>query len=324
MTALRIAFAGTPQFAVPALEALAASRHTLVGVLTQPDRPSGRGRKMTASAVKDAAASLGLPVAQPATLKAAEGRAPLAEWRADLMVVVAYGLILPPEALSLPRLGCINIHASLLPRWRGAAPIQRAILAGDGHTGITIMQMEAGLDTGPMLLRHSVPIGAQETSAELGARLAMLGAAAVLECIDLLATGRAHAEPQPDVGVTYAAKITKAEGAIDWRGDALSIARRVQAFNPWPIAETRFAGEPLKVLRAAAAAPPDSTPEATRSGVGPPADQYGRILGLEGDAMRVGCGQGTLLVEQVQRPGKRAVLAREFVASCDATGQQLG
>jgi methionyl-tRNA formyltransferase len=278
---------------------------------------------MTASAIKEAALALGVPVAQPVTLKTAEGRSPLAQWYADLMVVVAYGLILPPEALNLPRFGCINIHASLLPRWRGAAPVQRAILAGDEETGITLMQMDAGLDTGPMLLARATPVGAQETSGELSARLSVLGAAAMLECIEQLACGRADPRPQPALGATYAAKISKAEGLIDWGRDAASIARQVRAFNPWPAAETRFDGEPVKVLRASA----DADPSPNRSGLpdtGAPMSPYGQILGVEGDGMRVRCAQGTLLVGQVQRAGRRAVLAREFVASSDAIGKQLG
>ena len=324
MTALRIAFAGTPPFAVPALQALAASSHRLVGVLTQPDRPSGRGRKLTASPVKQAAAQLGLAVEQPSTLKSVEGRAALLAWQPQLLVVVAYGLILPLDALAIPSLGCINIHASLLPRWRGAAPIQRAILAGDAETGVTIMQMDAGLDTGPMLLQRSTRIGPDETSADLHGRLATLGADAVLAVIDELASGTATPQAQPADGVTYAAKIDKAEGLIDWSGDAAAIARQVRAFNPWPMAETRYAGEPLRILavRCDAAGSDINLPE---SGIiDPSLNQSGSIFGLEHDAMRVRCGRGSLLVTQVQRPGKRPVLAREFVAAADAMGRRLG
>ena len=204
---MRIAFAGTPEFAVPPLAALQSSRHQLVGVLTQPDRPAGRGRKLATSAVKEFAMAHGVTVAQPATLRTAEGRSALASWQPDVLVVVAYGLILPPEALAVPRLGCINIHASLLPRWRGAAPVQRAILAGDALTGVTIMQMDAGLDTGPMLLRRELPISSTDDAQSLLASLAALGAPALLEVLDGLEAGTVVPQAQPAEGVSYAAKI---------------------------------------------------------------------------------------------------------------------
>ena len=247
---MRIVFAGTPEFAVPPLAALRASRHQVVGVLTQPDRPAGRGRKLTTSAVKDFALQQGLPIAQPQTLRSAEGRESLADWQPDVLVVVAYGLILPGEVLSMPRFGCLNIHASLLPRWRGAAPIQRAILAGDEYTGVTLMQMDAGLDTGPMLLQRRVAIGADVDSAALHATLAQVGAEALLETLDGLETGTLAAQPQPSSGVTYAAKIDKAEARIDWQHDAIDIARRVRAFRPWPIAETSQRGEQVRIHEA--------------------------------------------------------------------------
>lgn len=321
---LRIVFAGTPAFAVPALRALAASGHPVVGVLTQPDRPSGRGRKLTPGAVKQAALELGLPVAQPLTLKTDEGRAPLLDWKPDLMVVVAYGLILPPPALTVPRFGCVNIHASLLPRWRGAAPIQRAILAGDEETGATIMQMDAGLDTGAMLLQRRTAIGPRETSADLHVRLADLGASAVVEALGIIASGSASPQPQPNEGVTYAAKIEKAEGLIDWSRDAAAIDRQVRAFDPWPGTETRFAGESLRILKARVA-DTDFGPDAADSAeIDPSLNQSGLIASLQQDAMRVRCGRGWLQVEQVQRPGKRPILAREFVAACNALGHRLG
>ena len=247
MTALRVAFAGTPEFAVPALRALADSEHQLVGVLTQPDRPRGRGQVNAPGPVKVLALSLGLSVAQPHELGSAGALAELTAWRPEVLVVVAYGLILPRPVLGLPRLGCVNIHGSLLPRWRGAAPVQRALLAGDAVTGVTIMQMDAGLDTGPVLLQRSVPIGAHATSGELHAELATLGAAALLEALGALASGRAQPRPQSAAGVTYAAKIAKSEALIDWSADAVQIERQVRAFNPWPVAETRFAGEQLRV-----------------------------------------------------------------------------
>src|SRR6188768_599009 len=204
MTSLRIAFAGTPQFALPALQALLKSRHQVVGVLTQPDRPAGRGQQMRASPVKLLALDAHLPLAQPPTLKTPESRAELAQWAADVLVVVAYGLILPPPVLALPRLGCVNIHGSLLPRWRGAAPIQRAILAGDAETGVTIMQLDAGLDTGPMLLERVRPIGSQDTAGDLHDALSELGAAALLEALDGLAAGTLKPRAQPADGVSYA------------------------------------------------------------------------------------------------------------------------
>ena len=299
---MRIVFAGTPEFAVPPLAALVASRHEVVGVLTQPDRPAGRGRRVAHGAVKEFALARGLPVAQPATLRSAEGRAPLVAWRPDIMVVVAYGLILPPEALAAPRLGCLNIHASLLPRWRGAAPIQRALLAGDAETGVAIMQMDAGLDTGPVLLERRLAIGPEDDSAALHARLAALGAEALLEALDGLESGALAPRPQAATGVTYAAKLDKAEARIDWREDAVSIARRVRALRPWPVAETTLHGEQVRLHRARAlpdAASPDAAP--------------GALLGLEDDALVVACGRGRLGVLELQRAGRRSVGAREFV-----------
>jgi len=310
---MRIAFAGTPEFAVPPLAALcrAAPAHGVVGVLTQPDRPAGRGRKLAQSAVKQFALAHGLPVAQPATLRDEAGRAPLLEWRPDLLVVVAYGLILPPAVLAIPRLGCLNVHASLLPRWRGAAPIQRALLAGDAETGVAIMKMEAGLDTGPVLRTRRVTIGPRSTSGSLHDVLAALGAAELLAALAQIEAGEARFEPQPAAGVTYAAKIDKVEARIDWREDAESIDRRVRAFDPWPVAEARLGTEPLKLLRAR----PLSDAEAGRgAGLVP-----GAVLGLRGDALQVACGRGVLAIERLQRAGRRPVDAREF-----ANGVALG
>jgi methionyl-tRNA formyltransferase len=309
---MRIVFAGTPEFAVPPLAALAASRHAVVGVLTRPDRPAGRGRRVEAGAIKEFAQSHGLPVAQPATLRTPDGRAALEAWRPDLMVVVAYGLILPPEVLAIPRLGCLNIHASLLPRWRGAAPIQRAILAGDAETGVAIMQMDAGLDTGPVLLERRVTIGPEDDSASLHATLAALGAAALLEAIEGLEAGTLQAQPQPVVGATYAAKIGKAEARIDWTGDAASIARQVRAFRPWPTAETRFRGEQLRIHRARALQD-DATPDG--------GDAPGTVLGLQDDMLVVACGRGRLGILELQRAGRRGIGAREFVQGLQAKGE---
>ena len=307
---MRIVFAGTPEFAVPPLAALRASRHQVVGVLTQPDRPAGRGRKLTTSAVKDFALQHGLPIAQPQTLRSAEGRESLADWQPDVLVVVAYGLILPGEVLSMPRFGCLNIHASLLPRWRGAAPIQRAILAGDEYTGVTLMQMDAGLDTGPMLLQRRVAIGADVDSAALHATLAQVGAEALLETLDGLETGTLAAQPQPSSGVTYAAKIDKAEARIDWQHDAIDIARRVRAFRPWPIAETSQRGEQVRIHEAVVI----GDAEAGRAAGTVP----GTLLGLRADRLLVACGRDCLGIGVLQRAGRRSVTAREFANTAGA------
>ena len=307
---MRIVFAGTPEFAVPPLAALCASRHEVVGVLTQPDRPAGRGRKLTTSAVKDFALQQGLPIAQPQTLRSAEGRESLVHWQPDVLVVVAYGLILPVEVLSMPRFGCLNIHASLLPRWRGAAPIQRAILAGDEYTGVTLMQMDAGLDTGPMLLQRRVAIGADVDSAALHATLAQVGAEALLETLDGLETGTLAAQPQPSSGVTYAAKIDKAEARIDWQHDAIDIARRVRAFRPWPIAETSQRGEQVRIHEAVVI----GDAEAGRAAGTVP----GTLLGLRADRLLVACGRDCLGIGVLQRAGRRSVTAREFANTAGA------
>jgi methionyl-tRNA formyltransferase len=312
MTALRIAFAGTPHFALPALRALLSSPHRVVGVLTQPDRPAGRGRELRASPVKLVALDAGLPLAQPATLKTPESRVELASWAPDVLVVVAYGLILPPAVLGLPRLGCVNIHGSLLPRWRGAAPIQRAILAGDTETGVTIMQLDAGLDTGPTLLERRHRIGSHDTAGDLHDALAELGAAALTEALDGLAAGTLPATPQPAAGATYAPKLEKAEARIDWSADALEIDRRVRAFNPWPVAETTFGGETLRILRAHAAGP-----VATEAAAG-------TLLGLAEDGLHVACGTGVLAVSELQRAGKRPVSARDFANAVRLEGTRFG
>jgi methionyl-tRNA formyltransferase len=309
---LRVAFAGTPDFAVPPLEALRASGHALVGVLTQPDRPKGRGQQLAASPVKQAAQRHGLPVLQPQSLKNEAARAELAELHADVLVVVAYGLILPQAVLDLPRLGCVNIHASLLPRWRGAAPIQRAILAGDAETGVSIMQMDAGLDTGPVLLKRSVSIGENETSGSLHDRLAALGAPALLEALEGLAAGTLRAEPQASAGATYAEKLQKTEAPIDWSREASAIERQVRAFNPWPVAETRLGGEQLRIFMARAQ-------NEGSSGVTP-----GTVISARDDAIVVACGVGALNIAELQRSGRRPMTAREFMNSCELAGQRLG
>jgi len=304
---LRVAFAGTPGFAVPALRALHAA-HEVAGVLTQPDRPAGRGRNLTASPVKQAALELGLEVAQPARLRSdpktlASTLALLSAWRVDVMVVVAYGLILPREVLDLPRLGCLNIHASLLPRWRGAAPIQRAIHAGDAETGVSIMQMDEGLDTGGVLCTARVPIDAECTSASLHDQLAELGARQILVALEGRASGTLVATPQPEAGVTYAEKLSRSESRIDWSQPAARIDRQVRAFNPWPTAEATHDGEPVKLWRSRLAG----------SDVRPAGAAPGTLLGLSGDALRVVCGEGVLEVLELQRAGRKAVSARDFM-----------
>jgi methionyl-tRNA formyltransferase len=303
---MRIAFAGTPEFARAALAAVHAAGHTVPLVLTQPDRPAGRGLKLQASPVKQYALAHGLPLAQPRSLRlegkypddAAAARAALEQAAPDVMVVAAYGLILPPWVLALPRHGCLNIHGSLLPRWRGAAPIQRAIEAGDARTGITIMQMDAGLDTGAMLLEESTPITAADTSATLHDRLAALGAHLVVQALDLLAQGALHPRPQPDEGVTYAHKIDKAEAAIDWRAPAAVIERRLRAFDPFPGGTTELARQPLKVWRASVV-PGSGTP--------------GQVLEASADRLVLACGEGALALLELQLPGGKRIAAREFL-----------
>jgi len=317
---LRVAFAGTPEFALPALAALR-SHHELIGVLTQPDRPSGRGRRLTGSPVKLAAVADQIPLAQPPTLKSETARAQLAGWHPDVLVVAAYGLILPPEVLALPPLGCINIHASLLPRWRGAAPIERAILAGDRFTGISIMQMEAGLDTGPVLLQRRVEISRAHTGGSLRAELAVLGAATLLEALSELAAGRLIVQPQSEQGVTYAPRIEKAEARIDFRADALEIERQVRAFNPEPIAETRLDGEQLRIFAARAldAVGNPSSPQSDDKSADP-----GSILSVQDGYMVVQCGRGRLAVSEVQRPGRRPISVRDFSHTLVLPGRRLG
>ena len=309
---LRVAFAGTPPFAVPALSALAA-RGPVLGVLTQPDRPAGRGRVLTPSAVKQRALQLQLPVLQPLRLRgdaadAVAARAQLRDWSLDLLVVVAYGLILPPEVLAMPRLGCLNIHASLLPRWRGAAPIQRAVLAGDTESGVTIMQMDEGLDTGATLLRQALPIGPQSVAGELHDALAPLGAELLLQAIDGLQAGTLHATPQPAEGVTWADKLTREEARLDWQQPAQRLDRQIRAFNPWPAAHALYAGEPVKLLRSR-----------VLSGVPPVGVVPGTVLGLQDGSLAVACGQGLLGIDQLQRAGRRAVAAQDF-ANAEGAG----
>jgi methionyl-tRNA formyltransferase len=307
---LRILFAGTPEFSVPPLEALIASGHAVIGAYTQPDRPAGRGRQLAASPVKAVALEHGVPVHQPANFKAPQDVAALAAIGADLMVVVAYGLLLPQAVLDAPRLGCVNIHASLLPRWRGAAPIQRAVLAGDSETGITIMRMEAGLDTGPMLHVRRLPIAADETGGSLHDRLSILGAEALMEALPGIEAGTLVPRPQDDALATYARKLQKAEAVIDWGLAAAAIERQVRAFNPWPVAETRLDGETLRVWRAAAIAGEGGRP--------------GEVVAASRDGIEVATGAGRLRILELQPPGRRAMAARDYLNARDLAGAVLG
>ena len=313
---MRVAFAGTPEFALPALAALR-KHHEIVGVLTQPDRPSGRGRRLTSSPVKDASIAAGLPLAQPLTLKDDAVRAQLASWRPEVLVVVAYGLLVPSAVLALPRLGCINIHASLLPRWRGAAPVERAILAGDECTGVSIMQLDAGLDTGPLLLTRRIPISRAHTGGSLRLELAAIGADALLEALSGVAAGTLIAHPQAEQGATYAARIEKAEARIDFGRDALEIERQVRAFNPEPVAETRLDGEQLRVFAATAL-------DEFEGELAPKNTEPGAIIEVQDGSMIVRCGRGRLAVTEVQRPGRRPVSVRDLSHSIALPGRRLG
>jgi methionyl-tRNA formyltransferase len=318
---LRVVFAGTPEFALPALAALL-EHHDVAGVLTQPDRASGRGQRLHASPVKELAAARGLAVLQPPTLRDAAAQAELAALHPDALIVVAYGLILPPAVLSLPRLGCLNIHASLLPRWRGAAPIQRAILAGDARTGVTIMQMAAGLDTGPILLTRERSIAPDDTSGSLTHALAALGAAALLEALEGIARGTLKARPQPEEGVLYAHKIAKSEAQIDWSQDASSIDRQIRAFVPWPIAETTLAGERLRIHAAGVFDGGTAANELLKS---LNSASNGSIVAVRDGIMLVKCGQASpLAIRSVQRPGGRVMTVSEFAHNLPLVGSRLG
>ncbi len=278
-------------------------------MFTQPDRPAGRGQALRTSPVKRRALELGLVVQQPATFKSPEVLGLLRSEAMDALVVVAYGLILPPSVLNVPRFGCINIHASLLPRWRGAAPIQRVLLAGDVCTGITIMRMDAGLDTGPILAVQSTPIGANDTAKTLHDRLSGLGAELISEALDALRAGRAREVPQPNTGVTYAEKISKQEALIHWELDAELILRQVRAFNPWPVAETRWSGQQLRIWEAEVL-DPAANPA--------PACLPGTVVAAANEGIDVACGRGILRVLRLQLAGRKPLAAREFL-----TGQRL-
>ena len=296
---------------MPALEALLHSSHRVLAVYTQPDRPAGRGRRLAPSAVKQCAVRHGLPVEQPATLRELSAVEQLRRYSADVMIVAAYGLLFPQAILQTPRLGCINIHASLLPRWRGAAPIQRAIAAGDAESGVTIMQMEAGLDTGPMLLARAVQLEARETGGSLHDRLATVGAQALLEALDAIAEGTAKPRAQPAEGVTYASKISKEEAAIDWSRSTAEIDRQIRAFDPWPVAETRWKGQQLRVWQAW---PLDSST---------PSDP-GKVIATSALGIDVGTGDGVVRLTRVQSPGRKALSASEFLKAHRLDGAVLG
>ena len=308
---MKVVFAGTPAFAAVALESLLQARFTVPLVLTQPDRPAGRGMKLQASPVKQLAQQHGIAVAQPQGLRldgrfaddARAAQAALQAAGADVMVVAAYGLILPSWVLDGPRLGCLNIHASLLPRWRGAAPIHRAIEAGDAETGVTIMQMDEGLDTGDMLLRAELPITADDTTARLHDRLAELGGRLVVEALELAACGGLTPAPQPTEGVTYAHKIDKDEALIDWRLPAEVLARRVRAFDPFPGAVTPCEGDALKVWRAQAQADGDT----------PVCPVPGTVLSVDATGVRVQTGDGVLCLTELQRPGGKRLPVTDFL-----------
>lgn len=307
---MKIVFAGTPDFAVPTLKALLDTPHQLCAVYTQPDRPSGRGRKLSASPVKELALAAGIPVYQPENFKQAENIAALADLQADLLVVVAYGLILPQAILDIPRFGCINVHGSLLPRWRGAAPIHRALMAGDAKTGITIMKVVKKLDAGDMLYKVECPIDADATSSSLHDRLAELGAQGLVKVVAQIEQGEIIAEPQDEALVTYAHKLEKNEAILDWRLPAVELDRQVRGLNAWPVAQTLFKGEVLRVWRSALI---------DRDSGLPPG-----VISCGDHALDVATGKGVLRLLEVQLPGGKRISGKDFLNAHPADGVVLG
>lgn len=309
---MRIIFAGTPAFAAETLAALLASEHEICAVYSQPDRPAGRGRKLTASPVKQLALEHNIPVEQPINFKQENSIQTLADYQADLMIVVAYGLLLPQRVLDTPKLGCINVHASLLPRWRGAAPIQRAILAGDSQSGVCIMQMEAGLDTGPVLLEARCDISSNDTSQNLHDRLAKLGAQTLLDCLDDFDTFQEAAKPQDDTHSTYAEKLQKQEAVIDWQQPAATLSRQINAFNPWPVAQTVWRGDTFRIWQAEHI---DTESDASA----------GDIIAVSKTGIDVATAKGMIRIKQLQVPGKRAMAVIDFLnANSIEVGEHLG
>ena len=308
---LRLIFAGTPAFAVPSLEALVAAGHSVVAVYTQPDRPAGRGRAIGASPVKQRARALGLRVEQPATLTSAAARAVLAATDADMLVVVAYGLLLGPRVLALPRHGCINLHASLLPHWRGAAPIQRAIEAGDAETGVCVMHMDQALDAGPVYACETTAIQERETAGSLHDRLSTMGAGLLARTVPAIAAGAIRATAQPSSGVTWARKLSKAEARIDWDASAEALDRKLRAFTPWPIAETLWGDE---VLRIHSAHPVSVAASGARAGA---------VLNATATGIVVRCGRGALCITRLQVAGGRVLDAQAFLAARDLSGARF-
>jgi len=298
---LKIIYAGTPEFAVPALEALIRSEHEVVAVYTQPDRPAGRGRKIQFGPVKQIATEANIPVEQPRSLKDEEAQETLASYNADIMVVAAYGLILPQVVLDTPKYGCLNIHGSLLPRWRGAAPIHRAVQAGDKETGVTIMQMAAGLDTGDMLLKTSCPITTQDTGQTIHDRLANDGAEALLSVITKITQGTLTPEVQDESLTTYAHKLEKAEAEIDWTEPAETIDRKIRAFNPWPVAFTKFNGKPLRLYLSKVES--DESPDIAA----------GTVINETKEGISIVTGKGILSFSRLQLPGKKAMDVKDFL-----------
>lgn len=310
---LRIVFAGTPDFAARHLAALLSSEHEVIAVYTQPDRPAGRGKKLTASPVKTIALEHDIPVYQPENFKSDEAKQELSDLNADIMVVVAYGLLLPQVVLDTPKLGCINVHGSILPRWRGAAPIQRSIWAGDAETGVTIMQMDIGLDTGDMLKIATLPIEASDTSASMYEKLAGLGPDALIDCLADIATGQAEPVKQDDELANYAKKLSKEEARINWNDDAAHIERCVRAFNPWPMSHFEAAENSIKVWQSRVAEQTSDKPAGT-------------IVQADKTGIYVATGNGTLVLEQLQVPGKKAMSVQDILnsrASWFEVGTQL-